>query len=112
MMQRWSEHCDDSTGMPLDNRVGVDSIAMHGQVAAPGEVFVMPSNAPAPDAKGRTEVPEQLVGLSWYFPPNRPNDRAIVQPWHPAWGVPGWRWDGSQRVPVTGTGLATAVSEE
>ncbi len=99
LMMRWEEHCDDS-GSPLDDRVAVDSIAMHGQVAKPGEQFTMPSTAPFPDKKGNTEVPEALVGLSWDFPPNRPNDRAVLSPWMSDWGVPGWRYVGGRRVPV------------
>lgn len=99
LWMRWEEHCDDS-GSPLDDRVGVDSIAMHGQVAKPGDQFTMPDTAPFPDAKGRTEVPESLVGLSWDFPPNRPNDRAVLSPWMEDWGVPGWRYVGGDRVSV------------
>lgn len=97
LMQRWEEHCDDA-GRPMDDRVGVDSIAMHGQVALPGGRFTMPSSAPFQDAKGRRDVPEGLVGLSWDFPPNRPNDRAVLSPWMEDWGVPGWTWRGGQRV--------------
>lgn len=97
LMQRWEEHCDES-GAPLDNRVGVDSIAMHGQVARAGEAFFMPDDAPFADAKGRTEVPDSLVGLSWDFPPNRPNDRAVLAPWMEDWGVPGWEYKGGRRV--------------
>lgn len=91
---RWSEHVSDGSGAPLDDRVAVDSIAMHGQVVTPGGFFVMPPTAPYPDAKGNTKVPDALVGLSWQFPPNRPNDRAVVQPWRPHWGIPAWEWSG------------------
>jgi len=98
MMMRWSEHCDDESYAPLDDRVGVDSIAMHGQIARAGGEFFMPDTAPAPDMKGRTEVPAGLVGLSWEFPPNRPNDRAVIQAWRKEWGVPGWMYVGGQRV--------------
>lgn len=99
LMQRWEEHCDDE-GAPLDDRVWVDSIAMHGQVAAPGDVFVMPATAPFPDARGDTDVPSRLVGLSWAFPPNRPNDRSVLSPWMSDWGVPGWRYRRGSRVPM------------
>lgn len=99
LRQRWEEHCDDD-GAPLDDRVCVDSIAMHSQVAKPGELFFMPSTAPFADSKGRTEVPKGLIGLAWEFPPNRPNDRAALMPWMPDWGVPGWRYVGGRRVPV------------
>ncbi len=99
MMMRWSEHCTDA-GVPLDDRVAVDSIAMHGQLTAPGGLFVMPPTAPHPDAKGVTKVPDRLVGMSWEFPPNRPNDRSVVQPWRPHWGIPGWMWHDGRRVPL------------
>lgn len=97
LMQRWEEHCDDD-GEPLDERVAVDSIAMHGQVTEAGGLFTMPSTAPFPDAKGKTEVPEHLVGEQWPFPPNRPNDRSVLSPWMADWGVPGWRYVGGRRV--------------
>jgi hypothetical protein len=96
LMMRWEEHCDDG-GSPLDDRVGVDSIAMHGQVAKPGDLFIMPATAPFPDEKGRTAVPEALVGRSWSFPPNRPHDRAVISPWMADWGVPGWIYEGGRR---------------
>jgi hypothetical protein len=99
LMQRWEEQCDDN-GEPLDDRVGVDSIALHGQVAPPGGVFTMPATAPRPDAKGNTKVSLSLVGLSWDFPPNRPNDRAVLSPWMPDWGIPGWRYSNGKRIPL------------
>lgn len=98
LMQRWEENCDDS-GEPLDDRVAADSISMHGQVAAPGQEFTMPSGpAPFPDADGNTKVSEALIGLAWDFPPNRPNDRAVLSPWMADWGVPGWRYQAGRRV--------------
>lgn len=97
LMMQWEEHCSPS-GEPLDDRVGVDSIAMHGQVAPPGGEFTMPGTAPFPDAKGNSTVPEALAGLSWAFPPNRPNDRSVLSPWMEDWGVPGWAWRGGRRV--------------
>lgn len=99
LMQQWQEHCDAS-GAPLDDRVAVDSLAMHGQCAPAGGVFTMPPTAPFPDKKGNTEVPDSLVGLQWEYPPNRPNDRAVISPWMPDWGVPGWIWRGGRRVPL------------
>ncbi len=96
LKMRWEEHCDDE-GRPLDNRVAVDSIALSGQVTEAGGWFTMPSDAPWPDAKGETEVPDRLVGLSWQFPPNRPNDRAVLMPWSSDWGIPGWRYSGGDR---------------
>jgi hypothetical protein len=92
MMMRWNEHVDDATGQPFDDRVAPDSMAMHGQVARPGEAFVMPTDE---------RVASERWGLHYEFPPNRPNDRAAVMPWRPHWGIPGWKWNGSMRVPVT-----------
>jgi len=97
MMQRWEELCDPY-GRPLDDRVAVDSIAMHGQVAPAGGWFTMPDTAPFPDKKGKTEVPDALVGESWEFPPNRPNDRSVLSPWLKRWGVPGWQLLAGHRV--------------
>ena len=97
LKMRWEEHCD-AAGQPLDDRVGVDSIAMHGQVTGPGDVFTMPATAPFPDKNGNTEVPDSLVGEEWEFPPNRPNDRSVLAPWMPDWGVPGWRYDNGRRI--------------
>lgn len=88
MRMRWEEHVDDS-GEPMDDRVSVDSLAMHGQVASPGENFVMPPTAPDGEP-----VPPALVGQRWAYPPNRPRDRAVVGPWRREWGVPGWTWRG------------------
>lgn len=99
LWMQWEEHCDES-GEPLDDRVAVDSIAMHGQVAPAGGSFYMPATAPFPDKKGNTSVPFALVGKSWDFPPNRPNDRAVLSPWMKDWGVPGWRYVGGKRVSV------------
>lgn len=96
LMLRWSEHCADD-GTPLDNRVAVDSIAMHGQVTSVGGMFVMPPVAPVPDFQGRQEVPDKLVGKAWQFPPNRPNDRSVIQPWREDWQIPGWRYAGGGR---------------
>lgn len=97
LMQRWEENCSDD-GEPLDDRVAADSIALHGQVASPGQAFFMPATAPFPDAEGNTNVQKGLVGLSWDFPPNRSNDRAILSPWMESWGVPGWRYEAGRRV--------------
>lgn len=94
MWMRWSEHVSDD-GMPLDDRVGVDSEAMHGQVAPPGGMFTQPPRSP--DGEG---VSESLVGHQWACPPNRPNDRGTLVPWRIHWGVPGWVWRG-RRTRVT-----------
>lgn len=101
LMQRWSEHVNDETYEPYDDRVAVDSIAIHGQVTTPGGVFTMPPTALHPDAKGRTDVPSALVGQSWKIPPNRPNDRAVLQPWMKHWGIPGWVWKNESRLYLT-----------
>lgn len=87
--KRWTEHVNDITGAPLDNRVGDDSLAMHGQVARPGKSFVMPDVAKAPS---------RMVGRRWLAPPNRPNDRAVLLPWTPGSGIPGWLMRDGQRV--------------
>lgn len=90
LWMRWTEHVSDE-GFPLDDRVGEDSIVMHGQVARPGGMFTMP-----PDHR----VSVSLQGRRWGHPPNRPNDRAVVVPWSPRWGAgTGWEWRGA-RVPV------------
>jgi hypothetical protein len=88
LMLRWSEHCDDE-GEPLDDRVGADSIAMHGQLAAPGGWFEMPDG---PD------VPKGLIGGRWQHTPCRPNGREVLAPWRPGWGVPGWKMVDGERV--------------
>lgn len=91
LMMRWTEYVSDTTKAPLDDRVAVDSLAMHGQLARPGGLFTMP-----PDPR----VSPKVWGRSWAFPPNRPNDRAVIQPWQPDWGVPGWVLKGGRRVPI------------
>lgn len=80
IFSRWTELVDDATGKPFDNRVAGDSLAMHGQVARPGGMFTMPNDRRA----------GKMVGMSWSHPPNRPNDRSVLTPWMPGWGVPGW----------------------
>lgn len=94
---QWHENADED-GRPLDTIVCVDSLALHGQIAAAGEEFEQPPTSVFPDFKGRTEVPAYLVGKTWPVPPNRPNDRSIVAPWRPHWGTPGWRWENNARV--------------
>lgn len=95
MWMRWTEFVSDSTGDGLDDRVGIDSEAMHGQVAPPGGKFTQP-----PTSKSGKIVKGKIVGEDFEFPPNRPNDRATLAPWRPEWGVPGWQWIGGRRVPV------------
>lgn len=99
MMMRWTELIDDASGQPFDDRVAADSFAMHGQVAPPGGVFTMPGTLPAraPVERGKKKI-ASLVGQSWVHPPNRPNDRAVLTPWMPGWGIPAWRFRGGRRV--------------
>lgn len=94
LWSRWSEHVGDD-GTPLDDRVGVDSEAMHGQVAPPGGMFTQPPRSPDGEAVSTT-----LVNQEWEHPPNRPNDRAVITPWRIHWGIRGWVWRG-RRVNVT-----------
>jgi hypothetical protein len=83
LFQRWTELINDLTGKPYDDKVAADSMVLHGQVAPPGGVFTMPD-------KGK--APAKMVGKQWYHPPNRPNDRAVLTPWMPGWGIPAWRY--------------------
>ena len=99
LMMRWDEHVSPG-GVPYDDRVSVDSLAMHGQVARPGGMFTCPPFAPDGTPVPGEGKPWGLAGKQFSFPPNRPQDRACVQPWRPHWGIPGWVWDGSQRVPM------------
>lgn len=92
LYMRWTELVDDWSRRPLDDRVGADSIALHGQVAKPGQPFRMPASAP--------DVSDSLLGRSWMHPPNRPNDRAVLMPWKPGWDVPGWQLVGGAKVQV------------
>jgi hypothetical protein len=85
LMMRWSEQVSDVTLLPLDNRTGDDSRAMHGQLARPGGLFMM-QTVPPPGLK----VSLGLLGQSWDHPPNRPHDRATLTPWRPGWG---WAWE-------------------
>lgn len=87
--RRWTELVSDITGGPLDNRVGKDSLVLHGQLAQPGKLFFMPQHPLAP---------KWMLGHAWVAPPNRPNDRAVLTPWFEGSGVPGWIWTGSTRI--------------
>lgn len=92
MMMQWRELVSDA-GNPLDNRVGVDSEAMHAQVVVPGTPFTCPRKAPSGE-----HVPDDLADERVDFPPNRPNDRGVVAPWRRAWGIPGWKYVIGRRV--------------
>jgi hypothetical protein len=87
LMQRWTEKID-LDGNPLDDKVADDSMELHAQLAPLGGKFIMPPN---------TRVWEGMIGKTWYHPPNRPNDRAVLTPWAPGWGIPGWVWTGRTR---------------
>lgn len=89
--KRWCELVDDATGLPLDNRVGLDSMVLHGQVTAMSGKFVMP-----PDNR----VSSRMWNLTYFSSPNRPNDRSVTMPWRAGWGIPGYLWQNDQRVPV------------
>lgn len=91
--QRWTEMVDDTTGMPLDERVGDDSMILHAQVALPNDNFIMP---PLPSS------PWNMRGDEYACPPNRPNDRAVLIPWQAGSGVPAWVWRNGKRVVLTG----------
>jgi hypothetical protein len=97
LMMQWNEHCGDD-GEPLDDRVAVDSLALHGQIAPVGGVFTCPSRAPVADSKGNTKVAEGMAGEEFEYPPNRPNDRSVLAPWRKSWGIPGWQWKNGRKV--------------
>jgi hypothetical protein len=100
---RWTELVDDESLEPLDDRVGADSVALHGQVAKPGHMFKMPSSATSihlDTRYGKSKVSASLIGKSWAHPPNRPHDRAVLQAWRPGWEVPGWHLVGGTKVDV------------
>lgn len=88
LYMRWTEFVTDD-GEPLDDRVGADSIAMHGQVTRPGDGWTMPD-----DADG---VSESLLGQTFYFAPCRPNGREVITSWRPGWGGLAWLYRGGQR---------------
>lgn len=86
---RWVEHANDFTGLPTDSKTAPDSLVLHGQVRKPDAVFTMPRDERAP---------AKMWGKTWAYPPNRPNDRAVVMPWRKAWGVPAYEYRGFRRV--------------
>ena len=89
--KRWCELVDDATGMPFDNKVGNDSMALHGQIADPGGVFVMPEDP---------SVHPWFWNRAWDSSPNRPHDRSVTMAIRLSWGIPGYRLINGQRVPV------------
>jgi hypothetical protein len=87
LYMRWTEHVTDD-GEPMDDRVGEDSIVMHGQVAKPGALFTMPRDA---------RVSSSMWDEQWAHPPNRPNDRSVLTAWRPGWGGLAWEYRGRRR---------------
>lgn len=104
LMMRWTERVGDAPARGLDDRVDVDSIAMHGQVAPPGGVFRFPSMLPRgaqltmDQRKNWPKVQARFAGQTWAHPPNRPNDRSSLAPWRPHWGIPAWHLVNGRRV--------------
>lgn len=88
---RWEEHVSDD-GEPLDDRTSKDSLSLHGQCVKPGGLFML-----LPETLDGEEVDSDLVGQTWAFPPNRPNDRASVTMWMPSWGGLAWKVVGDDR---------------
>lgn len=89
LQKRWCELVNDFTGEPFDNRVGQDSMVLHGQVVERSGQFVMP-----PDLR----VSPKMWGQTYFCSPNRPNDRSVTMPWRPGMGLPSWMWRGGMRV--------------
>ena len=81
LCKRWTELISD-LGVPFDNKVAPDSIAMHAQVTKPDGMFTMP------------EGTNKMMGRSWPHSPNRPHDRSITTPWMKEWNIPGWFYHG------------------
>jgi hypothetical protein len=78
-MKRTSEELgDDSLQKRLietfDDRTGDDSFLIHGQT--------VPINKPFSYKRKKAGA---WVKIEFMHPPNRPNDRAVVIPWDPAW---------------------------
>lgn len=102
MYLRWTELVSES-GKPLDDRVGADSVAMHGQVAVPGSEYTMPDSASSiviTNRYGESRVSPDMIGESWMHPPTRPNGRETLVPWRPKWGSKGWKVVGGSKIPV------------
>lgn len=89
LQKRWCELVDDFTGEPMDDRVGQDSMVLHGQVAERTGLFVMPQDL---------RVSAKMWGQTYYCSPNRPNDRSVTMPWRPGLGLPSWTWRNGTRV--------------
>lgn len=71
---RWCERIDDRDGSLRHKNVSSDSIELHGQIVRPRSLFI-----------GKDEN-------SWFHPPNRPYDHAVLMFWHPTFDrVPVWK---------------------
>lgn len=99
LMMQWSEHVSPG-GVPYDDRVSVDSLAMHGQVTSPGGLFTCPPMAPDGTPMPGEGKPWCLAGKQFEFPPNRSNDRSVLRPFRKHWGIPGWTWKDGQRIAI------------
>lgn len=92
---RWTELVSDASGQPMDSRVAADSLALHAQIADANGIFTMPEDP---------RVRPTMWGETYLFPPNRPNDRSCLMPWHPTWGVPGYRYVNGRTVGIAKDG--------
>mgnify|MGYP001616378489 CR=1 FL=1 len=70
LLKRLVEHVNDD-GEPTDDKVGKDSIRLHGQVRTIDGMFS-----------------DSLSGQLFSIPPGRPNDRSVLTPWDALWGFP------------------------
>ena len=95
---RWTELVYDTSGEPMDARVATDSLALHGQICDANGIFTMPEDP---------RVRPAMWGETYRFPPNRPNDRAVLVPWRPTWGVPGYKYVGGRPMGIARDGTLT-----
>jgi hypothetical protein len=96
---RWTEFVTDA-GVPLDNRVGADSVLMHGQVARPGAGWTVPDDDEPVMIGGKARtVSSSLLGKTVFVAPLRPNGRETITSWRPAWGGLAWTYiDGRKEI--------------
>ena len=94
VLNRWVEYVDDDSRLGLDDRVGDDSLRLHGQLRRPGQPFH--------DVVNKRDVTE---------PPNRPNDRAALTVWRASWGEPPGGLDRLDRESQEAFGEALAAYE-
>ena len=95
LMARWTELVDDVTELPMDADVGDDSRILHGQVSNP-----LALKFTCLTRYKEVEAPPSLANKSWPHPPNRPNDRAVLTPWHKDWKIPAYIVQAGQRIPM------------